>query len=180
MYKKFVTIKNKEFLKLSQRKQENLLMEMAMMIMSMFDDMVYAHQLNPDKVDYDDPIERLRKFSDWAREFEEEYCGTEEYENDCIFLIDEWVQKRLKEEYGDENRINVFYTGGGIWLSEKDLGNGTYAVLNNEWKCLSVFKYAEEKYMPKDMLFSKDVEELNKEEKKLYDELMSELKKRIG
>lgn len=51
----------------------------------------------------------------------------------------------------------VFYTGGGIWLAEMNLQNGTYAVVDSDYKeCLSIYKYTDdEPYMPDDMIFSK-------------------------
>ncbi len=94
---------NKNFTELDQTDKENLLMETAMMIMSIFDEMFYAQQLNTDKVDYDGSIERLRKFCDWSREFEIIYYGTEEYEDDYMSLINEWVINKLIKEYGKEN-----------------------------------------------------------------------------
>ena len=116
-----------------------------MMIMSIFDDMIHAQQLDQHKVNDDSCIERLNKFSSYAVEFEDKYYGTEEYEDDFIFLINEWASKKIDEEYGCE--IEVFYTGGGIWLAEKDLNNGTYAVISSDWQhCLNIFKNAEEKY----------------------------------
>lgn len=81
---------------------QNSFMISAMRIMEVFCDMSFAHRLNPDKVDRIDSIERLQLFCDWTKEFEEEYHGTNEYEDDYIGLSDEFAQKKLLEEFGRE------------------------------------------------------------------------------
>lgn len=76
-------------------------------------------------------------------------------------------------------KAEVFYTGGGIWLAEKDLGNGTYAVVDSEYHdCLSIYKEAEERYMPEDMIFSEGVAKLDLEQMKIYRELVEALKEK--
>ena len=76
-------------------------------------------------------------------------------------------------------KAEVFYTGGGIWLAEKDLGNGTYAVVDSEYHdCLSIYKEAEERYMPEDMVFSEGVAKLDLEQMKIYRELVEALKEK--
>lgn len=79
--------------------RENLLMETAMRMQEVFDDMCYAHHVNPDKVDGYGTIERLQLFREWAREFEKTYAGTDEYENDFISLSDEFATKKLREVF---------------------------------------------------------------------------------
>ena len=78
--------------------KENLLMETAMRIQELFDDM--SNQFNPDKVDEIDSIERFQIFCDMARKFENDYYGTEEYDSDWISLTDEVFTKQLKEMFG--------------------------------------------------------------------------------
>lgn len=80
--------------------RENLLMETAMRIQEVFDDMWFSQHVNPDKVDETDTIERLQIFRDWAREFEYKYFDTERYEEDFIELSDMFAQRKLKEEFG--------------------------------------------------------------------------------
>lgn len=76
-------------------------------------------------------------------------------------------------------KAEVFYTGGGIWLAEKDLGNGTYGVVDSEYHdCLSIYKEAEERYMPEDMIFSEGVAKLDLEQMKIYRELVEALKEK--
>lgn len=76
-------------------------------------------------------------------------------------------------------KAEAFYTGGGIWLAEKDLGNGTYAVVDSEYHdCLSIYKEAEERYMPEDMVFSEGVAKLDLEQMKIYRELVDALKEK--
>ena len=90
-----------EFAKLDMIRRENLLMETAMRIMEIFDDMMFTHKLNPDLVDNYGSIERLQLFTDWAREFEETYYGTTEYEDDYLELSDHYAQRKLKELFGE-------------------------------------------------------------------------------
>lgn len=75
--------------------------------------------------------------------------------------------------------VEVSYTGGGIWLAEKDLGNGTYAVVDSEYHdCLSIYQEAEEHYMPEDMILSEGVANLDLEQMKIYRELVNALKEK--
>ena len=87
----------KKFADVTGIARENLLMETAMRITEVFDDMYYAHHINPDVIDTIGSIERLQIFCDWAREFEEKYYGTEAYEEDFIGLSDEFATKKIKE-----------------------------------------------------------------------------------
>lgn len=80
--------------------KENLLMETAMRIQETFDDMSYAHHVNPDKVDATDSLERLQMFRDWAREFENRYCDTERYEDYFLELSQEFAEAKIKEVFG--------------------------------------------------------------------------------
>lgn len=77
-------------------------------------------------------------------------------------------------------KAEVFYTGGGIWLAEMDLQNGTYAVVDSDYpECLSIYNYTDdEPYLPEDMIFSKGVYQLDSEEKKIYNQLLAALKEK--
>ena len=79
--------------------RENLLMETAMRIEEVFDDMYFAHHVNPDKVSDYGTIERLQLFIEWAREFEKTYAGTDEYNDDFISLSDEFATAKIKEVF---------------------------------------------------------------------------------
>lgn len=81
-------------------KQENLLMETAMRIQEVFDDMWFSQHVNPDKVDATGSIERLQIFRNWAREFEDKYRDTERYEDDFIGLSEEFAETKIKEVFG--------------------------------------------------------------------------------
>ena len=74
----------------------------------------------------------------------------------------------------------VFYTGGGIWLAEMNLQNGTYAVVDSDYKeCLSIYKYTDdEPYMPDEMIFSKGGEQRDSEQMKIYNQLLAALKEK--
>ena len=78
--------------------------------------------------------------------------------------------------------LEVFYTGGGIWLAEMDLEDGLYAVVNSEFpNYLSIYKYPDdkddEKYLPDDAIVCKRAEILYGIELDIYNELADELKK---
>lgn len=79
--------------------------------------------------------------------------------------------------------IEVFYTGGGIWLAEAVINEeGDYAVIDSEYpECLSVYHKAEneeEKYMPEDMYISKTWDELPTELSLLHGRMFLALKKK--
>lgn len=75
-------------------------------------------------------------------------------------------------------KAEVFYTGGGIWLAEMNLQNGTYAVVDSDYpECLSIYNYTDdEPYLPEDMIFSKGVDQLDGEQMKIYNQLLAALK----
>lgn len=77
-------------------------------------------------------------------------------------------------------KTDVFYTGGGIWLSEGILDNGTCAIVSSEFpEFLSVYNINEEEpYLSEDMIFSKHVNELDEHYKEIYNNLLIELNKR--
>lgn len=78
-------------------------------------------------------------------------------------------------------KVDVYYTGGGIWLAEMNLENGTYAVVNSECDTIiSIYKYpeeGEEQYMAEDMILSDDVKNLDSNMAVIYKQLHEELQK---
>lgn len=77
-------------------------------------------------------------------------------------------------------KIEVFYTGGGIWLAETYIDEITYAVVNSEHpEFLSIYESYEddEKYLPDDMIVSKHRDELFGYRAGLYRKLVDELKR---
>ena len=79
-------------------------------------------------------------------------------------------------------KVEVFYTGGGIWLAEADLGDNKYAVVNSEapeYMGVYLYEQAEDgKYYPEDMLSDQHKDELNDELKAVYEKLLIALAKR--
>lgn len=77
-------------------------------------------------------------------------------------------------------KIDVYYTGGDIWLSEGILPNGKIAVVSNDFpEVLSVYKKPIDDiwYLPEDIIFSKDHNELDAEYRKIYNQLLHRLSK---
>lgn len=69
----------------------------------------------------------------------------------------------------------AYHSGGGIFLCEMDLKNGTYASID-EYEAFGIFKDNEdEPYMPEDMLFTDDAANLTGEYKEMYDIMKKEL-----
>lgn len=79
-------------------------------------------------------------------------------------------------------KIETFYTGGGIWLSQYDAGDGYYAVVSSDQPdYLSIYRNAEnedEMYLPEDMVSSKHYDELGQSQKAMHDILKAELVKK--
>ena len=82
--------------------QQNALMETAMRIMDIYDDLMIAHKLNPDKTDAMEYLEKLQLFIDWAREYEYEYCDTTDYMDNFYIHTDEVFTKKIIEKFGSE------------------------------------------------------------------------------
>lgn len=76
--------------------RENLLMETAMSIMEIYRDMLSRKEISSDELD---SIALLQLFCDWAREFENTYFGTDEYEDDYLSLVDEFASAKLNEAF---------------------------------------------------------------------------------
>lgn len=78
--------------------------------------------------------------------------------------------------------LEVFYTGGGIWLAEINLNETIYGVVSSEApEYFTVYKYCEdgEKYLPEDMVESKHKSELDSLQIIVYERLVKELKKAL-
>jgi len=77
--------------------------------------------------------------------------------------------------------IETFYTGGGIWLSQYNAGGGYYAVVSSDFPdCLSIYRKTEgtdDLYLPENMVSSKNLDELNPEQKEVHAILKAELEK---
>lgn len=100
---KMINFPNKgDFSSVSGEQRENLLMETAMRIQEVFDDMFYANLIDVDKVCGGDSLERLQLFRSWAREFENTYHGTEKYEDDFIGLSEDYAIDKVKSEFGND------------------------------------------------------------------------------
>lgn len=76
-------------------------------------------------------------------------------------------------------KIEVFYTGGGITLAEAEMDNNRYAVVSSEAPdFLAIYKHVdgEEPYLPEDMILSAHEGELAPEHKALYVKMLEKLK----
>lgn len=76
-------------------------------------------------------------------------------------------------------KIEVFYTGGGITLAEAVMDNNRYAVVNSEAPdFLTIYKQedGENTYLPEDMILSAPEGELAPEHKALYMKMLEKLK----
>lgn len=78
--------------------------------------------------------------------------------------------------------IETFYTGGGIWLSQYDAGDGYYAVVSSDQpEYLSIYRKTDdedEMYLSENMISSKDYNELGKSQKAMHDILKADLVKK--
>lgn len=77
--------------------------------------------------------------------------------------------------------MEVFYTGGGIWLAETYIDEITYAVVSSDAPEFLVIYESypdDEKYLPDDMIVSKHKDELFGYRAELYSKLVNELKRR--
>lgn len=76
-------------------------------------------------------------------------------------------------------KIEVFYTCGGIWLSEMDLNENEYAVVSTEYPNeLAIYTKEDEddKYHPEDMILAQHKDELEEEHLVIYNKLYKALK----
>ena len=81
-------------------------------------------------------------------------------------------------------KTETFYTGGGIWISQYDAGGGFFAVVSNDCPdCLSVYRKTGDEdedamYLPENMVSSKNLDELNDEQRAVHAILKAELVKK--
>ena len=66
-------------------------------------------------------------------------------------------------------RAEAFYTGGGIWLSAVDMGDGLYGVVDSDFvDCLTVYDHEDEDqdidFPCQNMVASHEVKELTEDE----------------
>lgn len=76
--------------------------------------------------------------------------------------------------------LEVFYTGGGVWLAEYHFDEITYGVVSSEApEYLTIYESYEDgdKYLPEDMIASKHKDELNDFRLEIYNKMLDELKK---
>ena len=76
------------------------------------------------------------------------------------------------------HKIEVYSAGGGIIIAEVDVDHAHYAVVSNEApEFLSIYNRigADEPFLPEDMVFSANVDELDDEKKTLHAELVAAL-----
>ena len=76
-------------------------------------------------------------------------------------------------------KIEVFYTGGGITIAETDIDAKHYAVVSTEAPdFLTVYAYddGEKTYLPDDMVSSASSSEIAPELKSLYMKMLDKLK----
>ena len=81
--------------------------------------------------------------------------------------------------------LEVFYTGGGIWLAEVEINEiGDYAVINSEYPdIISLYHKpsdGETKYLPEDMYMSMHSDNLGIEMGALHSRMLSELQRKIA
>lgn len=77
------------------------------------------------------------------------------------------------------DKIEVFYTGGGITLAEADIDKTHYAVVSSDApEFMSVYAYdeGEKTYLPDYMVASTPKDELPPEHAALYAEMLHKLK----
>ena len=78
--------------------------------------------------------------------------------------------------------IETFYTGGGIWISQYDAGDGYYAVVRSDApEFLGIYRKTEEEdelYLPENMVSSKAYNELSSVQKEIHEILRKELEKK--
>lgn len=94
--------RREDFSTVTGERRENLLMETAMVIQEVFDDMFYGDLIDRSKTEEWDSIERFILFRKWSREFEEKYYGTEEYEDNFIGLSADYAADKIKQIFEKE------------------------------------------------------------------------------
>lgn len=77
------------------------------------------------------------------------------------------------------DKIELFYTGGGITLAEVDIDTKHYAVVSSEAPdFLTIYTQAdgEKDYLPENMVASTSKEDIAQEFRALYTEMLDKLK----
>ena len=77
-------------------------------------------------------------------------------------------------------QIEVFYTGGGITLCEAVITEEFFALVGTDAPdVFSIYRQVdedEERYLPEDMVLSKHKDELDEDQKALYNKMLEALK----
>ena len=104
--------KKKELLsfeELSSEERESSLMFSAMRCYEVFLDLfgkdIEHCKLNIERLWETDSIEQLRIFSEWAKDFETEYHGSEEYSFDYIGLTDRYFKEQIAYKWGSDELL---------------------------------------------------------------------------
>ena len=100
--------KKKELLtfeELSTVERESSLMFSAMRCQEIYEDLRSLNKINPYRIMDTDSIEQLRIFSEWTRDFETEYHGSEEYNFDYIGLTDRYFKEQIACKWGSDELI---------------------------------------------------------------------------
>ena len=83
-----------KFLAQTPEFQQRHLMETAMTVQNIYKHLVETKEIEP----LNDDLYDL--FCELAQEFEYTFFDTDEYENDWVSVLEEWVPKEIKERYG--------------------------------------------------------------------------------
>lgn len=85
---------------LPQHIREVRLMETAMLINDAIRDLKEAGKLNRDAYDEMDSMELYSNIIAYTREFEEKYCGSEEYADEWLTICYQYAETVAKELFG--------------------------------------------------------------------------------
>ena len=84
------------FDRLPAEEKETKLMEAAMRIQEIFDEMLFKKEIDEEKVYGRDSMSIGSLFCEWAREFEYQHFDTDDF----IGESDQFAQRKIKEEFG--------------------------------------------------------------------------------
>lgn len=76
-------------------------------------------------------------------------------------------------------RVEVFYTGGGIWVAQKHLQANEFAVISSDAvDYFAIYNQEEDdgQYYPEDMILNQHKDELDAEHRQTYEELLLALR----
>ena len=88
------------------------------------------------------------------------------------------ARKALKVIHSGEQKAEVIYTGGGIWISAKHISDHVYAVVDNDFdECITYYDDREEneKYACQNMVESKGIDEMGVADRAVWEELHTAL-----